>query len=478
MRQILLIAVGEWRYWLRSRTALSGAVIFLVLITVTSILTALNINAEKHERTHHQSEAEETFLAQPDRHPHRMVHYGHYLFRTPAPLSLFDPGLDAITGQSIFLEGHRQNTVMFSESAASADFGGLSWLSPALIYQLFAPLLIILLGHGSIVREREADVLAPLLAMGTNGRTLIFGKALALLSFTIILLCPLIASCAIALAADESATALLLLFGTYFIYLALWIGLTLLISSIVNKRSIVLVIMVGLWFSFSLVLPSIAVNLASDNETFAGKIETDLAMLTELRKLGDGHNANDPAFQKLRADVLKQYSAERVEDLPINFRGIVATEAEQKLTKVLNDYADSRMTAEAQQEELISNYAFLTPVLAIAFVSRSISGTDLAHYHRFQREAEAVRFAFVQGLNQAHIKELSYQDDINRNKDEVSWMRARVDATNWQVLEKFKFQTADIAERVENAFSSIRILLAWLLLTFGILIWRSGKIKP
>ena len=61
-----------------------------------------------------------------------MVHYGHYVFRTPAPLARFDPGLDAVTGQSIFLEGHRQNTAMFAASGASADLVELDAGHPAL----------------------------------------------------------------------------------------------------------------------------------------------------------------------------------------------------------------------------------------------------------------------------------------------------------------------------------------------------------
>ena len=40
-------------------------------------------------------------------------------------------------------------------AARRADLGGFSWLSPAMVYQLFAPLLVILLGHGLIARERE-----------------------------------------------------------------------------------------------------------------------------------------------------------------------------------------------------------------------------------------------------------------------------------------------------------------------------------
>lgn len=478
MKQLGFVAVAEWRSWLRSQLALGGALIFLVLFVVTSFLTTTRMEAEKHARTHQQTEAEEMFLNQPDRHPHRMVHYGHYLFRTPVPLAIFDPGLDTVTGQSIFLEGHRQNTVMFAESAASANLGGLSWLTPALVYQLFAPLVIILLGHGSVVREREAGVLAPLLAIGISGRTLVFGKALALVLFSLFLLIPLIASCALALSSGENITALLSLFGAYCLYLLFWVVLTLIISTTLKKRATVLTVMTGLWFCFSLVLPSIAVNLATESKPVAGKIEVDLVMLSDLRKLGDGHNAKDAAFQQLSADLLKKYSVKRIEDLPVNFRGLVAMEAEQKLTQVLNNYADSRMAAQLEQEKRLADYGWLTPALTIAFVSRSIAGTDLEHYHRFQREAEALRFAFVQGLNRAHAEKLSYQDDINRNKNEDSWQRARVESANWQVLDAFQFRVASIAERIANASSSFRILLAWLVVALGVLLWCGGRIKP
>lgn len=478
IKPILSIAASEWQYWRRSHLALGSLVIFLLLFVASSLITAAHIHAEQHARMHQQTVAEETFRAQPDRHPHRMVHYGHYLFRAPAPLALFDPGLDTVTGQSIFLEGHRHNTVMFAESAASADFGGFSWLTPALIYQLFAPLVIILLGHGSVVREREAGVLTQMLAMGISGRTLILGKALALLSFVLLLLLPMMLSCAMALPSGASFAALLSLSSVYAVYLFIWVLLTLTASIILKKRTAVLALMTGFWFGLTLVLPSMAVNIASGAEPLAGKIETDLAMLADIRKLGDGHNANDPAFKQLRDDIFRKYGVERIEDLPVNFRGIVAMEGERKLSKVLNHYAKLRMASEKHQEKHISDYGWLTPSLAIAFVSRAIAGTDLEHYHRFQREAEKVRFGFIQGLNQAHVEQLSYQDDINRNKDEASSQRARVNAENWKVLENFHFKTTRLATRIDQASPSIMILLVWLFVGFFILIGCSSKVKP
>ena len=42
------------------------------------------------ERARYQAQANHEFEAQPDRHPHRMVHYGHFLFRPLNPLAAFE----------------------------------------------------------------------------------------------------------------------------------------------------------------------------------------------------------------------------------------------------------------------------------------------------------------------------------------------------------------------------------------------------
>ena len=64
----------------------AASALFLFLALVTGVLTSLHQEAEAELRNHHQTEAEEAFLSQPNRHPHRMIHYGHYVFRSPPPL--------------------------------------------------------------------------------------------------------------------------------------------------------------------------------------------------------------------------------------------------------------------------------------------------------------------------------------------------------------------------------------------------------
>lgn len=478
MNRLLVIAGGEWRDWLRSHLAMGAAALFAAILVATSLITALRMQAEQTERAHHQGEAERTFLAQPDRHPHRMVHYGHYAFRTPAPLAAFDPGLDPVTGQAIFLEGHRQNSAMFADTAASADLGGLSHLTPALAYQVFGPLLIILLGHGAIIRERETGTLAQILAQGTGGHVLVAGKALALVSFVLLLLLALAASTAAALGAGESPLAALGLIGVYLVYLSIWAALTLLVSAVLAKRSAALATLIVLWLGLTLILPSIAVSNASRSAPLAGKIETDLTMLTDLRNLSDGHNSNDPAFDQLRADLLKQHGAGRVEDLPVNLRGAVAQYAEETLTAKLNAYAEERMASEARQADLMARHGWLTPFIAVSDASRILAGTDLAHYHRFLRDAERLRYGFVQALNRVHTEQIAYLDDINRSVDVAAERRTRVTAENWKLLDDFRFETASASARLGSAGEAFAMLLAWLGVVCALLVWAGGRLKP
>jgi ABC-2 type transport system permease protein len=473
-----VIAAAEWRAWWRSRLARAGAAVLALLLVAATVLTSLRMQAERNERAHQQAHAEATFRAQPDRHPHRMVHYGHYVFRTPGPLAVFDPGLDAVTGQALFLEGHRQNTAMFAHAAASADLGALSWLSPAAVYQLFGPLLLILLGHGALARERESGTLSTLLAQGVAGRRLVAGKALALAACVLVLLVPLAASAALAVALGESPLVALALVAVHGLYLGAWAALALLASALFRQRAAVLASLATLWIVLTLVLPSAAVNAAAGTAPLAGKIEMDLAMLAEARQLGDGHNANDPAFARLRAELLAQHGVQRVEELPVNLRGVVAAVSEKRLTDTLNAFAERQMAAESRQVERLLRHGWFTPVLALADASRSLAATDLRHHHRFLREAEALRYQFVQGLNRVHAEKLAYADDIRRSSDAEAERRTRVAAAHWGLLQQFRFQPDAARSRIANVLPQTLMLLLWCGALGLALAWAGARLKP
>mgnify|MGYP000527768769 CR=1 FL=1 len=96
----------------------------------------------------------------------------------------------------------------------------------------------------------------------------------------------------------------------------------------------------------------------------------------------------------------------------------------------------------------------------------------------FLEEAETVRYDFIQGLNKAHIEALSYEDDMNRNKDAASWEKARVSANNWQVLNEYQFTAAPVQQRISAATLPMVSLCLWLGL-FGFVAVAAGRgLKP
>jgi len=311
-------------------------------------------------------------------------------------------------------------------------------------------------GHGVILREREARTLGPLLSQGVSGALLYRGKLLALVVLIVLLSLPAFISSIAATLSGESLLASLTLYLGQLLYLGVWAVLTLFISVAARSRGFALGVLSAVWVLTVLVIPRIGVTSASGALPTEGKILTDMRMNDDLRKLGDGHNAADPAFDKLRASLLAQYNVETVEELPVNFRGIVASHSEADLTDTLNEYAERRMERERAQAAHLSAYGWISPYLAIGSASRE----------------------FVQGLNKAHVEKLSYTDDINRNKGEEGWKKARVDSANWKVLEDFHF-TPDAAQaRLTRATSMLLALLLWFIALIGFGLVAARRLKP
>lgn len=478
MSAVTRIAREEWRQWGRSRLAVATLGVFAVLLVVTTLLTATDMIDARHDRLHQQAEAEQTFLDQPARHPHRMVHYGHYVFRAPPPLAVFDPGVDSVTGQSLFLEGHRQNAAMFADARAQARTGGFGTLTPAKLYFLFLPLLLIALGHAVILREREARTLGPLLSQGVSGQALLAGKLTALVGLIGVLSAPAFITSLIGVALGEPLlTAIMLYLGTT-LYLCVWGALIALVSLVAKSRGIALGGLLFIWFITALILPRIGVAAATTLTPVDGKIVTDMKMKEDIIRDGDPHNAADPAFAQLRANLLAEYNVATIEELPVNFRGVVAGKGEENLTKTLNVYAERRMGSEIAQSNTLAAFGWLSPYIAASTSARHLAGTDLATHHRFMREAEVVRYDFVQSLNKAQAEKLSYAVDAGRNASAAAFDLTRVDPENWKVLDEFRFVPDPPATRLGRGTSGLMALFLWLGVLLGLGFISARRLAP
>jgi ABC-2 type transport system permease protein len=463
MSKLRLIAADELRLMRRNRVGMLGLIMLLALSAIAALTSIAHRDNSDQIRANFQIEADKEFDGQPARHPHRMVHYGHFVFRPLPALAAFDPGVDAFTGNTIYLEGHRQNSANFGDVRQSSLLMRFGQLTPAFVLQALAPLVLIFIGFGIVARERERGTLRLLQMHGANAAQILGGKALALSAVALLMLLPAILALSWLIAAKGAplATALVLL-GGYTGYLVIWVAAILIASSIATQARTALITMVGLWALTVILLPRIAPDVALATKPALTRLETDIAIQRDLRQMGDSHNPDDPFFTAFKARTLKQYGVEKVEDMPVNYRGLLAVEGEKLTSKLFGDYANRQFAQQKAQSSFADAFGLVSPTLALRRVSMALAGTDLESHRRFLTQSETYRFTIVQQLNQLQATAVTYDDDSNRNKDPEAGRRVRIDRTNWRDVPNFAYRGPTQAKKLSAAIPGLAMLAFWL----------------
>ena len=478
MRRALLIAGAELRLLLRSQLAVIGLVSLLLLSAIAAISSASHMNAERATRAAHQIETDELFEAQPARHPHRMVHYGTYVYRPVSALAAFDPGVDPFAGTTLYLEGHRQNSASFGAVRENSSLMRFGQLAPAFVLQTLAPLLLVFLGFSMVSRERENGVLRQLRTHGARGREIIFGKVMALSLVAFAALVPaLVALVWIGLSAPAEALGASLVGAGFALYLLVWVALIIAASALMKSSRASLIALVAAWAFIAVMAPRGAAELASRLTPLPTRAETDLRLAAELRQMGDSHNPNDPFFTAFRARLLSEHRVARVEDLPFNYRGALSTEGEKLTSGLFDCYFAETSSVQRRQVAVLTFASILSPALASRRISMAGAGSDLETHLRFLQQSEAYRFDLIQRLNALHRDRLTFADDGARSRDAEAERRTRVGAENWAAAPDFAFVPTSAAERRSAMTPAVLILLAWLGLAIGLTMFGARRLE-
>jgi len=178
--------------------------------------------------------------------------------------------------------------------------------------------------------------------------------------------------------------------------------------------------------------------------------------------MGDSHDPNDPHFAAFKQKVLDRYGVTQVEDLPVNYRGVLAMEGERLSALLFGRYARQLEDAQQRQSGFALASAILSPTVAIRDLSMRVAGTDLDAHQRFLTQAEAYRYSIVQRLNRLQAEALTYADDGNRNKDPDAAQRVRIDTDNWQAMPDFEYKAANPDAQLRSALPATLWLTLWI----------------
>jgi ABC-2 type transport system permease protein len=469
--------LAAWRS--RAVTALAVA---LTLLTATAALVGdRRFVADEAIRARYQQMVVDQFEGQPDRHPHRVSHYGFLVFRPRAPIGFVDGGVEAYAGTSIFLEAHRQNTANFS--AAVQDGGGIRFgeLTLAQVLQLFVPLFIFALAGVSITREREAGTLALLLCQGVSWRRVLIGKIAGTLLIVALMLAPGMIATALWLAVREGTiwsadlAARGLLFGlSQVVFLFTCAAIAVITSARMQSSRAAILALVTIWVALWIVLPRLLPAVGNALYPVPSRAAFDADVERRVRELGDSHNPDDPKFAAIRAQALADNGVSRVEDLPFNYSGFLMQQAERLTSTAYEAHMSRLVDTYRRQARLVDFAGAISPFIAIRAVSTTLAGSDAEHLLDFDRQAEAYRYSLIQGLNELHISEVPASRDRYSGAGGAP-SRLRIDRALFASLPDFSYRPPAIRWSLSQRRVGILFFLLSAAMVTGGVVWTSRR---
>lgn len=407
-----------------------GYVVFLLgLVVALGLVAALGARHhaanETEQRDRYQAMVDRQWLEQPERHPHRVIHYGFLVFREQAPLEFVDPGVSDYAGTSLYMEGHRQNTANFGEARHATGMSRFGRLTPASVLALLLPLLVVVAGFAAVSAEREGGTLGVLLTQGATPTQILAGKVLA--TGTVGALATLPVALAVAVMAGPgldgpaSGTRLGALAAIYAVYLAGWVLVTVLISAVRTSSRSALAQLLALWVVICVATPRVAASVAGALYPLPSRAELTAQVEQALNEVGDSHRPDDPFFNSLREEYLERYQVGAVEDLPVNWRGVLSRESEALTSRVFEDHRQELVEGHLRQNGVLAWSGFLSPYLAARDLSMGIAGSGPEATEAFLAQAEEHRYTIIQRLNELHIHEIRFQNDRAQRLSREHW---------------------------------------------------------
>lgn len=466
MKTLITIARHELLTQWRSHTLklLGSLLIFLTLLVAFAHWQQQQDSIAA--QTLWQQQNEKHWEAQPDRHPHRAGHYGKMAFRTVSPLSFIDSGVNPYVGNALFLEAHRQNSSQFKQYVSSTNYMGLGYLSGATIILVIWPLVLIALAFNAVSGERMQGTLKQLMAQGITLRQLLPGKALAygVISLVYLLLVFAIAGVFLLMSSAEPGQGgrFFSLFTLYLGYALLWSALVVLFSYWCRTNQQSLSALLLFWLAVVVVLPKAAYSVAEQAYPLPDRAVFDIQTAKAIASVGDAHDPDDPHFNAFRERVLDEYGVGRVEDLPVNWRGLVMQEGERITSEVFAEqYAQLQQQAQ-RQNQLVDQFAWFSPLLLAKQLSMQFAASDARSFWHYETAAEDYRYRLIQALNQLHTEEIELTHDKQQ----------KVSQDVWAQLPKFDYQLPALDLTAPRVGKPSLCLFTWLLVALVLLISR------
>ncbi|MFC3562714.1 ABC transporter permease [Pedobacter jamesrossensis] len=475
---IKIIAKQTFKSAITNKATLAFTVLLGLSLCLATYVGWQNFKQQNNQRVHYKEVVRAQWLAKPDKHPHRMAHYGYLAFREKHELSFFDFGIESFAGVSIFLEAHKQNTVNFSEAGFSNGMLRFGEISVAMVLQLLVPLLIFFLGYNSISAERETGTLKIILCQNVSWKQLLWGKTLGIISVCLSIFIPIVLLTILLWASlsnweitADSAIRLLILILSYSIYFFIVSVIAVLVSAFQRSSKSALIILLSCWIFFLIIMPRLTQAIGVKLHPTPSKIEFADAVADDIHKQGDSHNPNDLHYASIKDSLLKVYKVNDVKKLPFNYGGYIMAEGEKITSKIYSNHQKTLNKTFDKQNGITTIAGFLNPYLAVKNISMALTGSDFKTYVDFQEQAENYRYGLAQKMNKLQIDKISNISPGEKGKPHS------ISRANWSQQPDFNYHFSKVNSVLGNELLPLISQLCWLVAAILLLQYSSNWIK-
>ncbi len=467
MKQIM---INEWKYMVRTPVFLTLS-LFVGLSLFTVTLMAVKQN---HRQTKMQQEAKahirDQWEALDEMHPHMATHFGSYVFKPNAALSSLDEGINAVTGNVLRLEAHFQHEMAYSEASQSLSMSKFGTLNAALILQFIIPLFLIFLAFSSVSQEKETGRIRLLVLQGTPIPQLIMAKALSIWVYGLSLL---VFTLLIQLVLNSTAFSsdyflrIFFLFVIYMAYYYIVTAFTVYLSARLKNNTAALTTALACWLLWCVFLPKLWGSTVEEMYPLPSRQDFKTAMADDRSKGLDGHNPEDKRRKAFEIKTLHAYGVDNVEDLPINFDGLLMQRDEEYGYKVWDKHFGHNYTQLKKQKKAYQYAGFVNPFAALHDGSMGFSGSDMIHYVDFQLQAEHYRRMLLKKLNDKQTYGGSKTGD---------WEWKEKNAF-YKSIPDFNYRFPKISPLIPYYGINLISLLFWAIITTVFIGWDTKKIR-
>ncbi|MEQ6342515.1 MAG: DUF3526 domain-containing protein [Gammaproteobacteria bacterium] len=453
---------------------------WLAALTLLLMVCALIFSVDQVQRTDRDRAAaaqgdRQIWTAQGAKDPHVAAHFGQYAFKPQSPLALADPGIDAYVGSAVWLEAHKQNEVQFRAARDNPLSARLSSLSLAFVLQAVMPLVAIMLGFAAFSGERERGTLRQLLSLGIRPMDLLAGKGLAVVGVLVAMLLPafigILISCfmfadsSMFSLGDQVARLVWLALG-YVLYLGGFAALALAVSALSRTSRMALVGLLGFWLINCFLVPRLMTDVVRNTLPLPTALEFRQAIAQDKKKTF-GHDESHPAFVAFRDRVLKQYGVTRVEDLPVNFRGLSLREDDENGNRIFDRHFGTLQEAYYRQDLWRAAPGFVFPLLAIQPYSMGLAGSDTRGQYHFTSAAEQHRRAIQAIVSDDLIRNGRYGDSTYVAGPDL-----------WARISAFSYRPPQAWWALSAQAVNLFVLLAWCLAAGLLAVYAVRRLRP